>query len=80
MKGVEIVRPCDRHSNETVTLGKHVTKYKNMRNGWTNFSEDKFENRGIKIASVNANIITKSINLLIFCLVLRVLVMFTFLN
>ena len=30
MKRYEIVRPCDRHSNETVTLRKHVTKYKHM--------------------------------------------------
>ena len=29
-EGGEIVRPCARHSNETVTHGKHVTKYKNM--------------------------------------------------
>ena len=31
MKGEEIVRPCDRHSIETVTFRKHVTKYKTMR-------------------------------------------------
>ena len=29
--GAEIVRPCDRHSNETESLWKHVTKSKNMR-------------------------------------------------
>ena len=31
MKGDEIVRDCDRHSNETVTLEKDVTKYKYWR-------------------------------------------------
>ena len=30
MKEDEIVRPCDRHSNETMTLNKHVNKYKYM--------------------------------------------------
>ena len=29
VNGDEIVRTCDRHSNESVTLRKHVTKYKN---------------------------------------------------
>ena len=43
-KGRRIVRPCDQHSNETVTLRKRVTKYKNMRNGWSNFFK-KIENR-----------------------------------
>ena len=28
MKGDEIVRPFDRHSNETESVRKHVTKYK----------------------------------------------------
>ena len=28
MKGDEIVQPYDRHSIETVTLRKHVSKYK----------------------------------------------------
>ena len=27
MKGDEIVRACNRHSDETVTLEKNVTKY-----------------------------------------------------
>ena len=41
LKGDEIVRPCDRHINETVTLRKHVTKYINTcENGWSNFSEN----------------------------------------
>ena len=26
--------------NETVTLRKYVTKYKNMQNGWSYFSEN----------------------------------------
>ena len=30
MKGDKIVSPCDRHSNGTVTLKKHVSKYKPM--------------------------------------------------
>ena len=30
-EGDEIVRACDRHWDETVTLTKHVTKYKCMR-------------------------------------------------
>ena len=47
-EGNQIVRPCDRHSNETVTLMKHVTNFKDMRK----FIR-KFENRGIKIARVN---------------------------
>ena len=36
-KGNEIVIDCDWHSNETVTLRKHVTENKNMRNQWSNF-------------------------------------------
>ena len=35
-EGDEIVPPCDRHSNETVTLRKHVAKYKHMRK-WAKF-------------------------------------------
>ena len=49
MNGDEIVRPCDRHSNETVTLRKHVTKFINMRK-WLQEFLKKIENRGIKIA------------------------------
>ena len=65
MKGDEIVRPCDRHSNETVTLRKHVMKYKNMRKLMLEFLR-KFEDRGIKIARVNLILINKSINLQLF--------------
>ena len=63
MKGDEIVRPYERHSNETVTLRKHVTKYKHMRKWMVEFLR-KIENRGIKIDRENSIIITKSINLL----------------
>ena len=56
-EGDEIVRPCDRHSNETVTLRKHATKYKHMRKWMLEFLR-KFENRSIKIARVNSILIT----------------------
>ena len=64
-----IVRSCDRHSNETVTLRNHSTKYKNMRKWMVEFLR-KFENRGIKIARVNSIHIAKSINLPLFALIL----------
>ena len=54
VNGDGIVRACDRHSNETVTLGKHVTKYKNMQKWMVEFLR-KFENRCIKIAWVNSS-------------------------
>ena len=63
--GNEIVRPCDRHSNETVALRKHVTKYKNKRKYIVEFLR-KFENRSIKAARINSILITKSTNLQIF--------------
>ena len=50
--GDEIVRPCDRHSNETVTFRKHVTKNKNTRKWMIEFLR-KFDNRGIIIVRVN---------------------------
>ena len=62
MKGDEIVRPCDRHRNETMTLRKHVTKYKNMSKSMGEILR-KFENRSIKITRVNSIRITKSSNL-----------------
>ena len=75
MKGDKIVRPCDRHSNETVTVRKHVTKYKNMQKWVVEFLK-KLQSSGIKIAGVNRIFVTKSINLqlftLIFCTVLGV--------
>ena len=49
MEGDQIVRPCDRHSNETVTLREHVTKYKHLQK-WRVVLRRKLENRGIKIA------------------------------
>ena len=70
MKGEDIVRPCARHSNETMTLRKHVAKYKNMRKWAVEFLR-KFEKRGIEIARVNSILITKSINLLLFTLILN---------
>ena len=51
MKGDEIIGACDRHSNETVTISKHVAKYKNMTK-WVFEFIRKFENRGIIIARV----------------------------
>ena len=48
MQSDEIVRDYDRHRNETVTLGKHVTKYKNMRKWMVEFLR-KFDSRGDKI-------------------------------
>ena len=60
---------CDRHSNETATLWKHVTKYKNMRKWMIKFLR-KFENSGIKIAQVESIPITKSINFELFSLIL----------
>ena len=69
MKGDEIVRPCDRYSNETVTLGKHVNKYKNMRQWMVEFLQ-KFENRDIKFTQANSNLTTKSINLQLFTFIL----------
>ena len=59
----------DWHSNETVTLRKHVTKYKNMQKWMVEFLR-KFENRGIKIDRVNSIHITKSVNLQIFTFIL----------
>ena len=59
----EIVRACDRHWDETVTLTKHVTKYKYMRKWMVEFVS-KSQSRVIKIARVNSIRMTKSINLL----------------
>ena len=71
VNGAEIIWPCDRHSNETVVLRKHVTKYKHIRK-WMDEFLRKFENSRIKIALVNSIIITKFINLPSFCTVLGV--------
>ena len=57
----------DRHSNETATHMKHVTKYKNMRKLMLEFFK-KIEDRGIKIARVHSILISKSINLKLFTL------------
>ena len=61
MSGDEIARAFDRHSNETVTLRKHVTKYKEMQKWMVEFF-NKSESRGIKIARDKSIRITKSIN------------------
>ena len=70
MKKDEIVRHCDRHSNEAVTLRKYVSQYKNMRKWVVEFLR-KFENRGIKISRVDLVLVTKSINLQLFALILN---------
>ena len=49
VKGDEIVGACDRQSNETVILGKHVTKYTHMRKWIVEFLS-KSESCGNKIA------------------------------
>ena len=54
----EIVRACDRHCNETVTLEKNVTKYKNGLKFIVEFII-KSVNRGIKTARINSICITK---------------------
>ena len=51
------------YSNETVTLRKHITKYKNVRK-WMDKFLWKCESHGIKTSRVNSLLITKSINLL----------------
>ena len=57
VKGDQIVLPCDRHRIETMTLGKHVTKYKNMRKWMVKFIR-KFENRA-KVVEITPVLITK---------------------
>ena len=56
-------------ATKTVTLKKHVTKYKNMRKWMVEFLR-KFENRGIKTAQVNSIRIIKSIKFQLFTLIL----------
>ena len=63
VKGDEIVRPCDWHCNETVTLRKHQTKDKNMRKWMVEFLR-KAESSRDKITRINSIRITKFINLL----------------
>ena len=58
MKEDEIVRACDLHSNKTVTLSKHVAKYKHMRKWMVEFLS-KSESRGVKIDRGNSIRITK---------------------
>ena len=54
----EIVWACDRYSDETVILRKHVIKYKHMRKSMVEF-HSKSESRGIKIDRVDSIRITK---------------------
>ena len=68
IKGDEIVRPCDQHSIETVTLRKHDTKYKNMRK-WMVECLKKFENCEI-ISGRDKFLSPKSINLQLFSSIL----------
>ena len=67
-EGDEIVRACEQHRNEAVTLDKHVTKYKDMEKykclrKWMVEFISKSHCRGINIARVNSIRMTKSINL-----------------
>ena len=62
-EGDEIVLACNRHWDETVTLTKHVTKYKYMQKWMVEFLS-KSQRRVIKFARVNSIRMTKSINLL----------------
>ena len=62
---------CNRHSNETMTLRIHVSKYKSMRKWMFEFLR-KFENRGIIVLITKSILNTKSINLLLFTLILYV--------
>ena len=56
---VTIVRACNRHRNETVTLIKLVIKYKYMRKWMVEFLS-KSQSCGIKFARVNSIRMTKS--------------------
>ena len=60
---------CNQHSNEIATLKKYVFKLKKMRIWMIEFLR-KFENRRIKIVRVNSILITRSINLQLFTLIL----------
>ena len=57
----------NRHSNETMTLMKHVTKYKNILQLMIDLFK-KFENHGIKIARVNWILITINLSMYNFIL------------
>ena len=51
VKGDEIVRACDWHSNETAILRNHVPKNKHMRKWMVEFFRQS-ESRGDKIVRV----------------------------
>ena len=63
--GYEIVRPFDRHGNETATVRKY-NKYNQIQHVQKLMLVflGQFENRGIKITRVNSIRITKFNNLL----------------
>ena len=61
---------CNRHSNETVTPRKYVTKHKNIRKWIIEFLR-KFENCGIQITWVDAILIKNCINLQLFPFILQ---------
>ena len=56
---------CNRHSNDTMTIGKYVSKCKNMRKWMI-----EFETSRIEVAWVNSILITKPIDVQLFNLIL----------
>ena len=60
---------CNRHCNETMTLWKHISKYKSIRKWMAEFLRT-FENHCIKIVRVNSILIAININLQVFTLIL----------
>ena len=76
MKGDKIVRVCDRHSNETVTPEKNVTKYKHVRKSMVEIL-CKSDSCGIKIDLLNSIPIAK---LLIFSNFLRAVPLYDVIN
>ena len=62
-EGDEIVWDYGRYWDETVTLAKHVTKYKYMRKWMVEFLS-KSQSRVINIARVNSIRMTKFVKLL----------------
>ena len=70
VKEDEIVRSCDRHSIETVTLTKHISKYKNCENGWSNFSEN-LRIMQLKVVEITRFLSQKSVDLQLFTFILH---------
>ena len=69
MKRDEILRNCDRHSVEPVTLSKYVAEHEQMGKLMVEFFS-KFHGRGMKIDRVNSIRVDTS---MIFFSVLRVI-------